>query len=87
MLVDLVHIIFISSYLKETLPYIDDKHVAIFGWSYGGYVSALALASEENVFSCGISVAPVTSWLYYGKIIIYFMSNKLIKLCNFTLLE
>lgn len=61
------------SHIKETLPYIDGKHVAIFGWSYGGYVSALALANEENVFSCGISVAPVTSWLYYGKI--HFMSN------------
>jgi dipeptidyl aminopeptidase/acylaminoacyl peptidase len=35
----------------------------------GGYATALALAMDYNnpVFSCGISVAPVTSWLLYGE--------------------
>ncbi|XP_054717745.1 prolyl endopeptidase FAP-like isoform X2 [Uloborus diversus] len=58
----------VTSYLKDHLQYVDGKHVAIFGWSYGGYASALAVASEEKVFSCGISVAPVTSWLYYDSL-------------------
>lgn len=41
----------------------------IVGWSYGGYVAALAL-STSSIFQCGISVAPVTSWKLYGKSLI-----------------
>ncbi|CAL1284638.1 unnamed protein product [Larinioides sclopetarius] len=58
----------VASYLKEQLSYIDGKRMAIFGWSYGGFASASALADEETVFSCAISVAPVTSWLYYDSV-------------------
>ncbi|XP_035216212.1 LOW QUALITY PROTEIN: prolyl endopeptidase FAP-like [Stegodyphus dumicola] len=58
----------VTSYLKETFQYIDSKRVAIFGWSYGGYASALSLANDEKVFNCGISVAPVTSWRYYDSV-------------------
>lgn len=36
------------------------------GWSYGGYVAALAL-STSSIFQCGISVAPVTNWKLYGE--------------------
>lgn len=34
----------------------------------GGYATALVLAKDtvDPVFACGISVAPVTSWLLYG---------------------
>lgn len=35
--------------------------------SYGGYVTSLALGSGSGVFKCGIAVAPVSSWEYYGK--------------------
>ncbi|KAG8195528.1 hypothetical protein JTE90_019516 [Oedothorax gibbosus] len=58
----------VASYLKENLKYVDGKHMAIYGWSYGGFASALALADEDTVFSCGISVAPVTSWRYYDSV-------------------
>ncbi|KAF8793470.1 Prolyl endopeptidase FAP like protein [Argiope bruennichi] len=58
----------VASYLKEHLTYIDGKRMAIFGWSYGGFASASALADEETVFNCAISVAPVTSWLYYDSV-------------------
>lgn len=46
------------------------------GWSFGGYVSALAL-STSSLFQCGISVAPVTNWKLYGKCLsfIYFLLN------------
>lgn len=45
----------------------DGNRTAIWGWSYGGYATASALAQDsENVFKCGMSVAPVTNWIYYG---------------------
>ena len=48
--------------------FIDGDRIGIWGWSYGGFTTASALARDsENVFKCGISVAPVTNWLYYGK--------------------
>ena len=53
--------------LQKSFPAIDSKRTAIWGWSYGGYVTAAAIARDTgNVFKCGISVAPVTSWIYYG---------------------
>merc|ERR1712107_459770 len=45
--------------------------VAIWGWSYGGFVTASVLAADadqSNIFKCGISVAPVTNWIYYDSI-------------------
>jgi dipeptidyl aminopeptidase/acylaminoacyl peptidase len=57
--------------LQDTFPYIDPSRTAIWGWSYGGYATAMALARDTvGVFKCGASVAPVTSWIYYGKRIV-----------------
>lgn len=36
--------------------------IGIYGWSYGGYLSALSLARFPDVFCCAVSGAPVTSW-------------------------
>lgn len=56
-------------YLRETHKWINKDAIGIWGWSYGGYATAMILAkdTDDPVFSCGISVAPVTSWLLYGK--------------------
>jgi len=40
----------------------DEKRVGIYGWSYGGYLSAMCLAKAPDVFKCAIAGAPVTSW-------------------------
>ncbi|KAL4575739.1 hypothetical protein LXL04_011823 [Taraxacum kok-saghyz] len=38
------------------------EHIGLYGWSYGGYLSAIALSRFPQVFRCGIAGAPVTSW-------------------------
>ena len=49
-------------------PYIDGNRIGIWGWSYGGYMSTLALMVGNDVFKTAIAVAPVTNWRYYDTI-------------------
>lgn len=51
-------------------PYVDDKRIAIWGWSYGGFLTLKTLETdfEEHVFSYGVAVAPVTKWKLYDSI-------------------
>jgi len=51
-----------------TEPFIDDQRIGIWGWSYGGYMSSLALMIGNEVFKSAIAVAPVTSWRFYDTI-------------------
>lgn len=48
--------------------YVDADNVSIFGWSYGGYLSSLALLKGNDVLAAGIAVAPVTNWKWYDSI-------------------
>ncbi|KAK6936688.1 Peptidase S9, prolyl oligopeptidase, catalytic domain [Dillenia turbinata] len=36
--------------------------IGLYGWSYGGYLSAMGLVKYPEIFSCAVSGAPVTSW-------------------------
>ena len=49
-------------------PYVDGEHMAIWGWSYGGFNTLMALSEGRGVFRCGIAIAPPTSWRYYDTI-------------------
>ncbi|XP_036321869.1 venom dipeptidyl peptidase 4 [Rhagoletis pomonella] len=61
--------IFVTKYLQTLYPFVDGERVGIWGWSYGGYMTLKTLEYDtNNVFQCGVSVAPVTSWLYYDTI-------------------
>ncbi len=56
-----------AKYLAS-LPWVDEDHIAIFGWSYGGYMSLLCMTKGAEIFDVGIAVAPVTNWRYYDNI-------------------
>lgn len=48
--------------------YVDTSRIGIMGWSYGGYMTSLAMTKGADVFKMGIAVAPVTNWRYYDNI-------------------
>ncbi|XP_062821289.1 dipeptidyl peptidase 4 isoform X2 [Anolis carolinensis] len=50
------------------MRFVDEKRIAIWGWSYGGYVASMVLGSHSGYFKCGIAVAPVSRWQYYDSI-------------------
>ncbi|MCC5927991.1 MAG: S9 family peptidase [Cyclobacteriaceae bacterium] len=54
-------------YLK-TLPYVDPERIGIWGWSYGGYMSSLALFLAADTYKAAIAVAPVANWRFYDTI-------------------
>ncbi len=49
-------------------PYVDGSRIGIWGWSYGGYMSAYTLMAGAEYFKAAISVAPVTHWKFYDTI-------------------
>ncbi|MDP5141530.1 S9 family peptidase [Rheinheimera baltica] len=51
-------------YLRS-LPYVDAKHIGIYGHSYGGYMAIMAMFKAGDYFAAGVSGAPVTDWALY----------------------
>jgi len=56
-----------AKYLAK-LPYVDKNNIGHWGWSYGGFMSSLAITKGADVFTAAVAVAPVTSWRYYDNI-------------------
>ena len=52
----------------DGLPYVDGSRIGIWGWSYGGYMSSLAMFKGEGLFKAAIAVAPVTNWRFYDTV-------------------
>ena len=53
-----------AKYLK-TLPFVDPAKIALYGWSYGGYMTLKQLQADPGLYAAGISGAPVTRWELY----------------------
>lgn len=49
-------------------PDVDPSRLGIMGWSFGGFMSSLAMTKGQGLFKMGIAVAPVTNWRYYDNI-------------------
>jgi dipeptidyl-peptidase-4 len=46
-------------------PDVDPKRIAVFGWSYGGYMTLKLLEAAPGVFAAGVAGAPPTRWELY----------------------
>ncbi|CAG8521784.1 4694_t:CDS:10, partial [Racocetra fulgida] len=50
------------------LPYVDSSKMAIWGWSFGGFVTSKVIEMDSGMFQVGMAVAPVTDWRFYDSI-------------------
>ncbi|HEY3287817.1 MAG TPA: DPP IV N-terminal domain-containing protein [Gemmatimonadaceae bacterium] len=51
-----------------TLPYVDARRIGIFGTSYGGFASAMAILRYPDLFAAASAQSAVTSWHHYDTI-------------------
>lgn len=51
-----------------TLPYVDSKHIGIWGWSYGGYNTLMSLSEGTPVFYAGVAIAAPSDWRFYDSV-------------------
>ncbi len=49
-------------------PYVDPGKIAIWGWSFGGFISAMTLCKGGDLIHAAIAVAPVISHYYYDSV-------------------
>jgi dipeptidyl-peptidase-4 len=50
------------------MPYVDSTRIGMWGWSFGGFMTCMALTLGADHFKTGVAVAPVTNWKYYDSI-------------------
>ncbi len=56
-----------AKYIAD-MPFVDRQNIGHWGWSFGGFMSSLAITKGSDIFSAAIAVAPVTSWRFYDNI-------------------
>jgi putative ABC transport system permease protein len=47
----------INDLFLRGLPFVDDKRIGIFGWSYGGYMTLMCLMRAPDAFAAGVAGA------------------------------
>ncbi len=52
------------NWLKQQ-DFVDPNKIAVYGWSYGGYMTLRLVQRAPGVFAAGVSGAPVTKWELY----------------------
>lgn len=51
-----------------TLPYIDDKRIGIWGWSFGGYNTLMSMSDGSGAFKAGVAIAAPSDWRFYDTV-------------------
>ncbi len=54
-----------AAYLAKNFG-VDPKRIGIYGGSYGGFITLMALFTEPDVFAAGAALRPVTDWAQYN---------------------
>lgn len=65
--IEIEDLIKVKDYLARNYR-IDGDNVALMGWSYGGYLAALAQTKYAGAFKAAIAIAPVTNWRFYENV-------------------
>jgi len=45
---------------------VDEKRIGVYGGSYGGFMTFMALFKEPELFASGAALRPVTDWVHYN---------------------
>ena len=53
-----------ANYLK-TLPYVDSDRIGVWGLSYGGFFTLIAMTDQPKLFRAGVDVAGVVDYVMY----------------------
>ncbi len=53
------------NHICSKYPFLDKTRVGIWGWSYGGYMTLMAMTKFAPFFKVGVAVAPVSDWHLY----------------------
>lgn len=48
--------------------FVDKNRIGIWGWSFGGFNTLMAMSEGRPVFCCGVAIAPPTDWRFYDTI-------------------
>ncbi|MCH4156414.1 MAG: S9 family peptidase [Muribaculaceae bacterium] len=48
--------------------YVDASKIGIWGWSYGGYETLMAMTDAGSKYAAGVAIAPVTDWRLYDAV-------------------
>jgi len=54
-----------AKYLVDSLG-VDAKHIGLYGGSYGGFITLMALFTTPGIFNAGAALRPVTDWAQYN---------------------
>ena len=51
----------------QSLPEVDDRRIGLWGGSYGGYLTAMGLARNPEIFKAGVDLHGVHDWAFRAK--------------------
>jgi len=54
-----------AKWLAANYPFVDADRIGMWGWSYGGYLTAKVIEANDPIISFGVSTAPVSDWRFY----------------------
>ncbi|KAF3933914.1 Seprase [Dactylella cylindrospora] len=57
--------IFAAQELVKMHDFVDRDKIGIWGWSFGGYLSAKVIEADSGLFNLALIIAPVTDWRFY----------------------
>ncbi|KAM4047833.1 inactive dipeptidyl peptidase 10-like isoform 2-T2 [Anomaloglossus baeobatrachus] len=53
----------------KKLPFVDQNRIGVYGKAYGGFLALKLLSLPEELFACGVAVAPITSFHLHSAVL------------------